>query len=156
MDRHEMCQVLNTMANSIDFETGEDIKGLSDKSVTAIYKALFELGCNANSGVQNTSGVVMSTEKIILDAKDKQLLDRLKEYRTQVAKELGYKAYWVGTNRSLEEMAYFTPISMAELMEIHGIGGKIADEFGESYIGIINDFIVGSESQSATLPKINT
>jgi len=148
MDRIEMCQTLNTMANSIDFETGEDITGLSDKSVTAIYKALFELGCNANSSVQNTSGVVMSSEKIILDAKDKQLLERLKEYRTQVATELGYKAYWVGTNRSLEEMAYFKPIAMNELMEIHGIGEKIADDFGEEYIDIINDFIAENELEA--------
>ena len=148
MDRIEMCEVLNTIANGFDFDTGEKVAGLSDKSTAAIYKALFELGCNANGGGQNSTSVVMSSEKIILDAKDKQLLERLKEYRTEVAKELGYKAYWAGTNRSLEEMAYFKPISMVELMEIHGVGEKIAEEFGEEYIGIINDFIAESEFET--------
>jgi len=147
MDRIEMCEVLNTIANGFDFDTGEQVSGLSDKSTAAIYKALFELGCNANSSVNVNSSVAMSSEKIMLDAKDKQLLERLKEYRTQVAKELGYKAYWAGTNRSLEEMAYFKPISMNELLEIHGVGEKIAEEFGEEYIGIINDFIAETEAE---------
>jgi hypothetical protein len=34
---------------------------------------------------------------------------------------------------------------MAELMEIHGVGEKIADEFGEEYLSIINDFISGND-----------
>ncbi|MEO1940100.1 HRDC domain-containing protein [Candidatus Thioglobus sp.] len=145
MDRHEMCQVLNTMANSIDFETGEEITGLSDKSVAAIYKALFELGCNSNDANLSGSNAVIAAEKIVLNAKDKILLDALTEYRTEVSKELGYKAYWVGTNRALHEMAYYKPISMAELMEIHGVGEKIADEFGDEYLAIINDFISGND-----------
>ena len=147
MDRIEMCEVLNTIANGFDFDTGEQVSGLSDKSTASIYKALFKLWCNANSSVNSNSSVVMSSENIMLDAKDKQLLERLKEYRTQVAKELGYKAYWAGTNRSLEEMAYFKPISMNELLEIHGVGEKIAEEFGEEYIGIINDFIAETEAE---------
>ena len=130
------------MVNGFDFSTGEEISGLSDKSTAAIYKALFELGCNANGGVKNTASATISSGKIMLDAKDKQLLERLKEYRTKVTKELEYKAYWAGTNRSLEEMAYFKPVSIIELLEIHGVGKKIAEEFGQEYIKIINDFIL--------------
>jgi superfamily II DNA helicase RecQ len=155
MDRIEMCEVLNSIASGSDFSSGKKVVGLSNKSTAAIYKALFELGCNANSMVRNTASVTMSTEKIILDAKDKKLLEYLKEYRTEVAKKLGCKAYLAGTNRSLEEMAYFKPILMSELMEIHGVGEKIADEFGEEYISIINDFIAKVEVHDLKIIEID-
>jgi len=42
MDKNEMIQILNAIANKADPDTGEEIIGLSDRVQTAIYKALFD------------------------------------------------------------------------------------------------------------------
>ena len=66
-----------------------------------------------------------------------ELLEKLKEYRLSKSKELGVPSYVIAPNATLEDLALKMPTSSSELLDIHGIGQKKADQFGEDFLGII-------------------
>lgn len=136
-----MIQILNAVANKADPDTGEEIIGLSDRVQTAIYKALFELSNNQTEEQTNNKPKKNKSSSLDLNNNDKELFNKLREFRSNKSKETGRKAYWFGANRALEEMSYYKPSSIEELQEIHGVGIKIIEECGEDYISIIRKHI---------------
>lgn len=66
-----------------------------------------------------------------------ELLDRLKDKRTQLARERGKPAYIIFSDRSLEDMARSQPQDKAEFANIHGVGAAKLEEFAEIFIAIV-------------------
>jgi len=138
MDNEEMLQVLSAIANKSDPDTGEEINNLSEKAQLAIYKAIVllnEIDHTKSKKVKKPK----STSGLNLSGEDKVLFNVLKDFRNNKSKEMDWQAYILGSNRSIEEMAFYKPSSLEELMEIHGIGEKIVKTCGEDYLSIIND-----------------
>ena len=66
-----------------------------------------------------------------------ELFRILKAVRTQLAQEEGVPAYIIFSNASLNDMASKRPHTMAEFMEISGVGEIKASRYGEAFIQTI-------------------
>ena len=80
-----------------------------------------------NTGDQQIKGKVDYKE--ILNAADFALFSKLREARKKLAEENGLPVYAVCTNEQLAEIARRRPKSLAECMQIEGIGQGKADKF---------------------------
>jgi ATP-dependent DNA helicase RecQ len=72
---------------------------------------------------------------------DEVLMGMLRDLRKKVAKKLGVPPFVVFQDPSLEDMALKYPISMDELINIHGVGEGKAKKYGKEFIGLINQYV---------------
>jgi len=68
---------------------------------------------------------------------DSALRDRLREWRREIAKEHAVPAYVIFHDATLEALCHKKPRSMAELLEIPGIGERKAERFGAKILELI-------------------
>lgn len=67
---------------------------------------------------------------------DEGLYERLREWRSEQARELGQPAYCVFTDKTLMAIAEAVPGSEGELASISGVGGRKLDRFGADVLAI--------------------
>ncbi|WTP19195.1 ATP-dependent DNA helicase UvrD2 [Streptomyces sp. NBC_00191] len=67
---------------------------------------------------------------------DEALYERLREWRSDQAKELGQPAYCVFTDKTLMAIAEAVPGSEGELAQISGVGGRKLERFGADVLVI--------------------
>jgi len=70
-----------------------------------------------------------------------ELYERLRALRQTIAAEQGVPAYIVFSNATLEQMSDAAPVSMAEFMEIPGVGKKKAELYGERFMSLIREYV---------------
>jgi ATP-dependent DNA helicase RecQ len=68
---------------------------------------------------------------------DAQLLTRLKELRSRLAKERGVPAFVVFHDKSLIDMARRRPATEADFAHVHGVGEAKLEAFSEAFMGVI-------------------
>ncbi|MED5448524.1 MAG: DNA helicase RecQ [Planctomycetota bacterium] len=68
---------------------------------------------------------------------DRELFERLRELRRELADEKSVPAYVVFGDASLRDMARQRPGTPAEFLEIHGVGQKKAADYGEVFLAAI-------------------
>ena len=69
---------------------------------------------------------------------DPELRQRLKEWRTGLAKEMGVPAYVILHDATLDSICRVRPHSLAALLEVPGIGERKAARFGEAILRIVD------------------
>ncbi len=74
-------------------------------------------------------------------AVDEALMNMLRELRKKEAKKIGVPPFVVFQDPSLEDMALKYPISMEELVNIHGVGEGKAKKYGAAFITLINRYV---------------
>jgi len=67
-----------------------------------------------------------------------ELFDRLRALRKRLADERKVPAYVVFSDRTLQEMAVLKPRTSGRLLEIHGVGQKKLDEYGDHFLAELN------------------
>lgn len=72
-----------------------------------------------------------------LNDADTELLSRLKDLRTALAKEREVPAYMIFSDRSLEDMARQRPTNDAAFGDIHGVGAAKLKEFADEFIAVV-------------------
>jgi ATP-dependent DNA helicase RecQ len=72
---------------------------------------------------------------------DEQLLKLLKNLRKSQAKKLDVPPYVVFQDPSLDDMALKYPITMDELLNIHGVGEGKAKKYGKPFVAMINAYV---------------
>jgi len=72
---------------------------------------------------------------------DEILMGMLRELRKKVSKKLGVPPFVVFQDPSLEDMALKYPISIDELINIHGVGEGKAKKYGSSFVELINRYV---------------
>jgi ATP-dependent DNA helicase RecQ len=91
---------------------------------------------------------------------DSELRDYLREWRRGMAKEQGMPAYVVLHDTSLEEICRIRPSSVAELMEITGIGERKAELYGKDILAALKRYEEGARAsalpQKLTAPGLET
>jgi ATP-dependent DNA helicase RecQ len=85
---------------------------------------------------------------------DQELREYLREWRRKTAKEQGMPAYVVLHDSSLDEICRSLPASIAELLEITGIGERKADLYGKSILSALRQYREGA--RAAALPEKKT
>jgi len=83
---------------------------------------------------------------------DPELLEALRDWRTQQAKSQRLPPYIVFANRILEEIATRRPATLAELGKISGVGPAKLEQYGPAVIALVNQFSGGNE-RSNTVPE---
>lgn len=91
-------------------------------------------------GVNKRSSGSASNDVTAWDGVDKGLFERLKEERTEMAKEREVPAYVIFTDATLRGLAAQRPTSPERLLHVPGIGQKKADIFGERILKTISDY----------------
>ena len=91
---------------------------------------------------------------------DNELREYVSEWRRNTAKEQGMPAYIVLHDTSLEEICRIRPSSIAELMEITGIGDRKAELYGQEILQMIRRYKEGARAssipQKLTAPGLET
>ena len=72
---------------------------------------------------------------------DEVLMGMLRELRKKEAKHLGVPPFVVFQDPSLEDMALKYPISIEELINIHGVGEGKAKKYGAPFISLISRYV---------------
>ncbi len=68
---------------------------------------------------------------------DRELFDRLRAVRLEIARARNVPPYVVFHDTTLREMARLRPRSLAELLEVKGVGARKADDLGELFLSEI-------------------
>jgi ATP-dependent DNA helicase RecQ len=76
---------------------------------------------------------------------DEVLMGMLRDLRKKVSKKLGLPPFVVFQDPSLEDMALKYPISLHELIHIHGVGEGKAKKYGTDFVELINRYVVDNE-----------
>jgi len=76
---------------------------------------------------------------------DEALFERLRSQRTSLARAESLPPYCIFNDRTLREMATHLPTSSASLLQIYGVGAAKASKYGEIFLGLIRDYLSGSE-----------
>lgn len=80
-----------------------------------------------------------SAENEELNADEIKILDSLKLWRSEKAKEQNLPAYFIATNKELCSIAKFKPIIKEELLEIKGFGKHKLENYGEEIIVLLEE-----------------
>ncbi|MFF4743233.1 ATP-dependent DNA helicase UvrD2 [Streptomyces sp. NPDC001268] len=78
---------------------------------------------------------------------DEALYERLREWRSEQARELGQPAYCVFTDKTLMAIAETVPGTEGELAGISGVGGRKLDRFGTDVLAICAGQEVGGSAE---------
>ena len=70
---------------------------------------------------------------------DRDLFERLRAVRLQIARSRGVPPYVIFHDTTLRELARQRPTSIAELYGIRGIGARKAEDLGEAFLAAIRD-----------------
>ena len=68
---------------------------------------------------------------------DRDLFERLRAVRLDIARERGVPPYVIFHDATLREMARLKPRTIGELLEVKGVGARKADDLGDIFLGAI-------------------
>lgn len=68
---------------------------------------------------------------------DEALYDALRELRTRIAHDQQVPPYIIFSNATLQDMCRRRPASIADFLEVSGVGSKKADQYGELFLAAI-------------------
>ena len=78
-----------------------------------------------------------------LNEEGKELYERLRSLRAEIAMKKQVPAYFIFTNRTLYEMCRIQPATMEELLFAYGVGEKNSKEYGQKFLDAIKDYTKG-------------
>ena len=90
---------------------------------------------------QENDDAIVSASKSSAGVADETLLRFLKDLRKSEAKKLEIPPYVVFQDPSLQDMALKYPITMEELVNIHGVGEGKAKKYGNPFLKLIADYV---------------
>ncbi|MBB6715578.1 HRDC domain-containing protein [Clostridium gasigenes] len=80
----------------------------------------------------------LSEKEVISSESNDILINKLKEYRTSMARAEKVSPYFIYNNETLEEIIKVKPKNKEELMKVRGFGPIKVEKYGDSIIDIIN------------------
>jgi ATP-dependent DNA helicase RecQ len=76
-----------------------------------------------------------------LNEQDEATFQRLRELRTQIAREIGKPPYIVFSDKSLRDMAQRRPTDESSMLEVNGVGQHKLELYGQRFIEVIKGSI---------------
>ncbi|MBE0391113.1 ATP-dependent DNA helicase RecQ [Flavobacterium sp. PL002] len=122
-----------------DIETYGIVK-ITDKGLDFIKKPSSFLMSEDHEYNGIVDEAIVSASKVTV-AIDAVLMNMLKDLRKKVAKKIGVPPFVVFQDPSLEDMALKYPISLHELINIHGVGEGKAKKYGSDFVELINRYV---------------
>lgn len=107
-----------------------------------IEKSAWEEKITINGELDNSRVEIIQADKIVGDEKiqgsDKEIYNKLKEYRLSKSRELKIKPYFIYSNETLEDIVKVNPRTREDLIKVRGLGEKKINMYGDDIIMIIN------------------
>ena len=94
-------------------------------------------GFDGNAGVKKEKRITSDS----LNGQQNELLEGLKEKRTELARKYRVPAYMIFSDRSLEDIACQQPTDENAFSQIHGVGAVKLRDFGSDFIKVVNNFV---------------
>ena len=127
---------------------------LTEKVTSAVVRRTF----SATGSGTGSPGVRVAASPVA--EADQELREYLREWRRKTAKEQGMPAYVVLHDSSLDEICRLKPSSLAELMNITGIGERKADLYGKGILSAVRQYREGARAtalpEKKTAPALET
>lgn len=87
--------------------------------------------------VKDPKTVKYSAEDEMLNNDEIQILEALKLWRSEKAKEQNLPSYFIATNKELVSVAKYKPAKKEELLDIKGFGKHKIENYGEEILEIL-------------------
>ncbi|EFK34398.1 HRDC domain protein [Chryseobacterium gleum ATCC 35910] len=91
----------------------------------------------AKNTVKEPKTVKYSAESETLNMDEEKILDALKLWRSEKAKEQNLPTYFIASNKELVSVAKYKPAKKEELLEIKGFGKHKIENYGEEILEIL-------------------
>jgi ribonuclease D len=89
------------------------------------------------STVKEPMAVKYSAENDLLNTDEEKILDALKLWRSEKAREQNLPTYFIASNKELISVAKYKPAKKEELLEIKGFGKHKIENYGEEILEIL-------------------
>ncbi len=132
-------QVLVDGMLSKDIETYGIVK-ITEKGLNFIKKPTSFLMSEDHEYNETEDEAIVTAAKTSGTA-DEALMSMLRDLRKKVAKKLGVPPFVVFQDPSLEDMALKYPMSLNEMINIHGVGEGKAKKYGKDFIDLISRYV---------------
>ncbi|MFN1216136.1 HRDC domain-containing protein [Chryseobacterium kwangjuense] len=87
--------------------------------------------------VKEPKAVKYSAENDVLSSDEEKILNALKYWRSEKAKEQNLPTYFIASNKELMSVAKYKPVKKEELLDIKGFGKHKIENYGEEILEII-------------------
>lgn len=91
----------------------------------------------AKNTVKEPKTAKYSAESETLNMDEEKILDALKLWRSEKAKEQNLPTYFIASNKELVSVAKYKPAKKEELLEIKGFGKHKIENYGEEILEIL-------------------
>jgi ribonuclease D len=91
----------------------------------------------AKNTVKEPKAVKYSVENDVLNFDEEKILNALKYWRSEKAKEQNLPTYFIASNKELMSVAKYKPARKEELLEIKGFGKHKIENYGEEILDIL-------------------
>lgn len=109
---------------------------VNDESYWSVVLYFEELK-TAKNIVKEPKAVKYSADNDVLNSDEEKILDALKYWRSEKAKEQNLPTYFIASNKELMSVAKYKPVKKEELLEIKGFGKHKIENYGEEILEIL-------------------
>lgn len=109
---------------------------VSDEGYWSVVLYFEELK-TAKNIVKEPKAVKYSADDDALNSDEEKILDALKYWRSEKAKEQNLPTYFIASNKELTSVAKYKPAKKEELLEIKGFGKHKIENYGEEILEIL-------------------
>ncbi|RLJ32831.1 HRDC domain-containing protein [Chryseobacterium sp. 7] len=109
---------------------------VSDERYWSVILYFEDLKLTKNT-VKEPKAVKYSAENDFLNADEEKILDALKLWRSEKAREQNLPTYFIASNKELMSVAKYKPVKKEELLEIKGFGKHKIENYGEEILEIL-------------------
>lgn len=132
---HDDQRVLDTFLESHDIIKVETAFVQDEKYWSAVL--YFDELKIAQHTVKDSKNVKYSAENEPLNSDEEKILEALKNWRSEKAKEQNLPSYFIATNKELISVAKYKPAKKEELLDIKGFGKHKIENYGEEILEIL-------------------
>ncbi|MFY7816596.1 MAG: HRDC domain-containing protein [Chryseobacterium taeanense] len=109
---------------------------VNDESYWSVILYFDELKLSKSS-VKESKHTKYVSENDFLNSDEEKILDALKDWRSEKAKEQNLPSYFIATNKELISVAKYKPARKEELLDIKGFGKHKIENYGEEILEIL-------------------
>jgi len=100
-------------------------------------------GTGKSSSGRKKNGTGSAGTLGVLTEKSAALFEELRSLRYDLAKKRGIPPYMVASDRTLHELCVMIPSTEEEMLDVHGVGAKKYEQYGEAFLNCIQQHIQG-------------